>query len=169
MDVAALDLIARILHIAGVIIWIGHNWVNVVHIPVFRPVLPADPPETVREVFIAASKREHGIFRYSSLIVWVTGVFMLWRRGDLADAIALSGPSAVMGLGAWLGTLMVLNLWLIMWPHQKKVLGFVAAPDAERLRCARITFLSSRINTALSLATLVLMVVGAHGALLLGR
>ena len=58
---------------------------------------------------------------------------------------------------------MVLNLWLIMWPHQKKVLGFVEAPIAERLRCARITFLSSRVNTVLSIATLVLMVAGAHG------
>lgn len=163
MDLAALDLVARLLHIAGVIIWVGHNWVNVVQTPVFRGVLPADPAEAVREVFIGASKREHGIFRHASLVVWLTGVFLLWRRGDLVDALTLSGSSSIIGLGAWIGSLMVLNLWLIMWPHQKKVLGFVEAPTAERLRCARITFLSSRVNTVLSIATLVLMVAGAHG------
>lgn len=164
MDLAALDLVARILHVGGVIVWVGHNWVNVVHTPVFRPVLPAEPLEAVREVFIGASKREHAIFRHASLVVWATGVLLLWRRGDLAEALALSGPSAVIGLGAWVGTLMVLNLWLIMWPHQKKVLGFVEAPVAERLRCARITFLSSRVNTVLSIITLALMISGAHGA-----
>lgn len=163
MDLATIDLAARLLHVAGVIIWIGHNWVNVVQTPVFRRVLPADPPEAVRGVFIGASKREHGIFRHASLIVLATGVYMLWRRGDLADALALSGPSATIGLGAWIGTLMVLNLWLVLWPHQKKVLGFVPAPTEERLRCARITFLSSRTNTVLSAATLLLMIAGAHG------
>jgi len=162
MDLHTLDIAARILHIAGVIIWIGHNWVNVVQIPVFRRVLPADA-EAASGVFVAASKREHGIFRHASLVVLATGIFMLWRRGDLAEALALSGPSAVIGLGAWIGLVMVLNLWLVLWPHQKKVLGFVAAPLEERLRCARITFLSSRVNTTLSVITLMLMVIGAHG------
>ncbi len=168
MNLAAFDLIARFLHISGVVVWVGHNWVNVVQTPVFRSALPSDPPAAVLDVFRRASKREHGIFRHSSLVVWLTGLFMLWRRGDLADALTLSGPSALMGLGAWIGTLMVLNLWLIMWPHQKKVLGFVAASTAERLRCARITFLSSRVNTVLSIATLALMIAGAHGAWLFG-
>jgi hypothetical protein len=167
MDLAALDPLARILHIAGVIVWIGHNWVNVVNTPRFRGVLPDDPPEAAREVFIAASKREHAIFRHASLVAWITGIFLLWRRGDLVDALLISGPSAVIGLGAWIGTLMVANLWLVMWPHQKKVLGFVEAPVAERLRCARITFLSSRVNTVLSVATLTLMVMGAHSSWIL--
>ena len=168
MDLGALDLAARFLHVAGVIIWVGHNWVNVVQTPVFRRVLPAAPPERVREVFIGASKREHGIFRHASLMVLATGVYMLWRRGDLLDALMLSGPSATIGLGAWIGTLMVANLWFVLWPHQKKVLGFIPASIEERLRCARITFLSSRTNTVLSAATLLLMISGAHGILMLG-
>lgn len=163
-----IDVAARLLHVAGVIIWVGHNWVNVVQTPVFRRVLPADPPESVREVFVGASKREHGIFRHASLMVLASGVFMLWRRGDLFDALALSGPSATIGLGAYIGTLMVANLWFVLWPHQKKVLGFIPASTDERLRCARITFLSSRTNTVLSVATLLLMISGAHGILLFG-
>jgi uncharacterized membrane protein len=101
-------------------------------------------------------------------MVLASGVFMLWRRGDLFDALALSGPSATIGLGAYIGTLMVANLWFVLWPHQKKVLGFIPASTDERLRCARITFLSSRTNTVLSVATLLLMISGAHGILLFG-
>ncbi|AGK56749.1 hypothetical protein HYPDE_25323 [Hyphomicrobium denitrificans 1NES1] len=168
MDFAVLDIAARLLHVAGVVIWVGHNWVNVVQIPVFRRVLPDGPPEAVRGVFIAASKREHGIFRHASLVVLATGLFMLWRRGDLVDALSLSGSSAIIGLGAWTGTLMVSNLWFVLWPHQKKVLGFVEASTEERLRCARITFLSSRVNTVLSIVTLTLMITGAHGGISLG-
>lgn len=163
MEYGAMDLAARLLHVAGVIIWVGHNWVNVVQTPVFRRVLPADPPDAVRNVFIGASKREHGIFRHASLVVFATGIYMLWRRGDLLEALQLTGPSATIGLGAWLGILMVMNLWFVLWPHQKKVLGFIPAPTDERLRCARITFLSSRVNTVLSAATLLLMIAGAHG------
>lgn len=165
MDIALLDLAARVLHVAGVIIWVGHNWVNVVQIPKFRRVLPDAPQEAVKGVFMAASKREHGIFRHASLVVLATGLFMLWRRGDFVEALSLSGSSAVIGLGAWTGTLMVSNLWFVLWPHQKKVLGFIEASTEERLRCARITFLSSRVNTVLSMVTLFLMIAGAHGGL----
>jgi len=51
----------------------------------------------------------------------------------------------------------------VLWPHQKRVLGFVAAPVDERLRCARITFLSARVNTMLSIPVLFFMAAGAHG------
>jgi uncharacterized membrane protein len=163
VTLTTIDLAARWLHIAGVLVWIGHNWANVVNHPFYRPVLPQDPPEAIRDVFIAASKREHGVFRYASLVVWVTGLVMLSARGELVEAYTLSAPSLWIGLGVWTGTIMVLNLWFVLWPHQKKVLGFVPAPVEERLRCTRITFLSSRTNSFLSLATLFFMVMGAHG------
>ncbi|MBU2580642.1 MAG: hypothetical protein KJ622_02840 [Alphaproteobacteria bacterium] len=160
-----IDEAARILHIMGVVVWIGHNWSNVVHTPVYRPILPAEPGAAAREVALAASKREHGIFRYSSVVVLATGLFMLWQNDILVDTLTFSGPSMALGLGAWLGLAMVLNLWGIMWPHQQKVLGFVAAHPSERLRCSRVTFLSSRMNTVLSVVTIMLMIAGAHGAL----
>lgn len=167
MSYEVTDLAARWLHVAGIVVWMGHNWSNVVYNPVYRGVLPQDPPEAARDVFVAASKREHGIFRHASLVVLATGIFMLWRRGLLGDAVMLKGAAATLGLGVWLGTAMVLNLWFVLWPHQKKVLGFVAAATAERLRCSRVTFISSRVNTLLSFPTLLLMMAGAHGVSLL--
>jgi uncharacterized membrane protein len=163
MPLIMIDVAARWLHIAGVLVWIGHNWANVVNHPCYRRVLPQDPPEEIRSVFLAASKREHGVFRHASLVVWASGLIMLAIRGELVDAYMLSAPSQWIGLGAWTGTIMVLNLWFVLWPHQKKVLGFVEAPVEERLRCTRVTFLSSRTNSLLSLATLFFMVLGAHG------
>ena len=87
---------------------------------------------------------------------------MLVRRGDMLDALTLSGPAWGVGLGAWIGAAMAANLWFVLWPHQKKVLGFIPASDAERIRCARITFVSSRVNTVLSFFALGLMVAAAH-------
>jgi uncharacterized membrane protein len=168
MDSALLDAFVRWLHIAGVVIWMGHNWHNVVTTPRYLSVLPGDPAENIKDVFISASKREHGIFRYASLIVLASGILMLWQRNLLADALLLSGPAATLGAGIWLGLLMTLNLWFVMWPHQKKVLGFVPASVDERLRCSKITFRASRTNTVLSVPTMFLMVAGAHGAQLIG-
>lgn len=148
----------------AVVVWIGHNWSNVVQMPFYRPAVPVDPDDAVREVAIAASKREHGIFRHASLVVLATGLFMLWKRGDVVDALTLTGPSAILGAGIWIAIIMLINLWGVLWPHQKKVLGFVAATRDERLACTRITFLSSRINTVLATAAIVLMIAGAHAA-----
>ena len=71
-----------------------------------------------------------------------------------------------LGAGAWIGTVMMLNVWLVMWPHQKKVLGLVPAPLEERVRCSRITFLSARTNTMLSIPLLFLMAAGPHALFL---
>jgi uncharacterized membrane protein len=156
-----LDVIARYLHIFSILVWMGHNYANVIQNPQFKPAQP-----TNREAMTAAMRREHGTFRYASLVALVTGIYMLWFRGMFIDALSLSGHAAVMGVGVWLGFIMVLNLWFVLWPHQKKVLGFVPASDEERIRCSRITFLSSRTNTILSIATLFFMIAGAHGIFL---
>lgn len=158
MTLMVLDVLARLLHIFSVVIWMGHNYANVIQNPVFKPAQPSDPG-----AMMGAMKREHSIFRHASLVALITGIYMLWHRGMLFDALTLSGHAAVIGAGVWTGTIMVLNLWFIMWPHQKKVLGFVPASDEERIRCSRITFLSSRTNSILSIATLFFMISGAHG------
>lgn len=164
-EIAALvDTGLRWVHVGAALVWIGHNYVNVVLSPRFVPLGPEDfarPDESLE--LTARSKREHAVFRYSAIVTWVAGALMLWRSGMAWDAITFQGYAAVIGMGAWIGTIMVLNLWLVMWPHQKKALGFVAASAEERARCARITFLSSRTNTILSIPVLFLMAAGPHG------
>lgn len=160
---ALIDLVLRWAHFAGALIWIGHNYVNVVLTPRFVPLAAADFAAAAPvEALESRLKREHGVFRYAALVTWMSGALMLWRSGRLWDALSLSGYDAVIGTGAWIGTLMVLNLFLVLWPHQKKVLGFVPASPQERARCARITFLSSRTNTILSIPLLFFMGAASH-------
>ncbi len=158
---SSLDVLARVLHIFGILIWMGHNYANVIQNPKFTPAQPADPG-----AMMAAMKREHGTFRYASLLVLATGLYMLWYRGILIDVLTLSGHSVVMGIGVWTGLIMIANLWFVLWPHQKRVLGFIPASDSERIRCSRITFLSSRTNSILSVVALFFMITGAHGLFL---
>ena len=72
---------------------------------------------------------------------------------------------APLGVGAWLGTIMFLNVWGIIWPNQKKILGFVAASDEEKTKARRVAFLASRTNTMLSIPMLFFMTAGAHTGL----
>ncbi|RKZ71624.1 MAG: hypothetical protein DRQ48_02980, partial [Gammaproteobacteria bacterium] len=74
----------------------GHNYANVIQNPFFKPAQPSN-----REAMTAAMKREHGTFRYASLVALVTGVYMLWFRDMFIDTLTLSGPAVVMGVGVW--------------------------------------------------------------------
>lgn len=162
METALIEVALRMAHIGAAIVWIGHNYATAITRPRF---VPFSGEAASDGDFQSRMRREHGIFRWSSVVAWSAGLAMLWRHGQLPDALVLAPGTEVIGLGAWIGTVMMLNVWLVLWPHQKKVLGFVAAPHDERVRCSRITFLSARVNTVLSLPLLFLMVAGAHGAL----
>lgn len=163
MDSVLIDPVLRWGHVAGALVWIGHNYANFIARPAFAPFQGEQGASGSASDFAARLQREHGTFRWASVIVWALGLAMLWRKDMLADALTLSGPAVLIGLGTWIGTAMMLNVWFVLWPHQKKVLGFVPAPHDERVRCSRITFLSARVNTMLSIPLLFLMVAGSHG------
>jgi uncharacterized membrane protein len=165
MEWDALGLVLRWVHIGSGIVWMGHNYVNVILRPRYVPfIVPAGGAASAE--FKARERIEHAFFRYASIVAWVTGMLMLWQKGWLGDAVLLHGYLAVIGTAAWIGTAMTLNVWLVLWPHQKRVLGFVPASAAERLRCSRITFLSSRTNTMLSVPLLWLMAGSQHAGTL---
>ena len=65
-------------------------------------------------------------------------------------------------MGAWLGTIMLINVWAIIWPNQQKVLGLVAAKPEEKTKAARMAFLASRVNTLLSIPMLFFMASSSH-------
>jgi uncharacterized membrane protein len=71
------------------------------------------------------------------------------------------------GVGAWLGTIMLFNVWVLIWPNQKKVLGIVAASADEVARAKRVALLASRTNTMLSIPMLMSMVGYGHGGFFL--
>jgi uncharacterized membrane protein len=69
----------------------------------------------------------------------------------------------VIGIGAWLGTIMLLNVWGIIWPNQKKVLGIKPATDEEKAKARKVALYASRTNFILSIPMLMCMGGAGHG------
>jgi uncharacterized membrane protein len=82
------------------------------------------------------------------------------------DAFLLRNGMGPIGIGAWLGTIMLFNVWVLIWPNQKKILGMTPASDDEKNKARRVAFLASRTNTMLSIPMLFFMATGmSHSAL----
>ena len=71
-------------------------------------------------------------------------------------------------IGAWLGTIMLFNVWVLIWPNQQKILGMVQASDDEKAKARRVAFLASRTNLMLSLPMLFFMANGLSQRALIG-
>jgi uncharacterized membrane protein len=100
-------------------------------------------------------------FRWAAVVTWLAGAALLGSR--FVPAFMLQPEAGFIGLGAWLGTIMAFNVWVLIWPNQKKILGMVQASDEEKNTARRVAFLASRTNTMLSLPLLFFMGVGVHG------
>ncbi|VAW69177.1 FIG00858126: hypothetical protein [hydrothermal vent metagenome] len=107
-------------------------------------------------------------FRMSAAVTWLTGVSALASigggMGGVVDAFTFQNGMGIIGLGAWLGTIMLFNVWVLIWPNQKKILGLDGkehSPEAIA-GAKKIALLASRTNTALSIPMLLCMVGYAH-------
>lgn len=108
-------------------------------------------------------------FRWSALLTWVMGFSYLAYSGNLA-AFALGLTSTpvnvyqlTIGIGAWLGTIMLFNVWVLIWPNQKKLLGIVSASDEQKAVARKVAGMASRTNTMLSIPMLMCMASAFHG------
>jgi len=73
------------------------------------------------------------------------------------------------GTGAWLGTIMLFNVWGIIWPNQKKILGIVAATDEQKAAARKAAGMASRVNFVLSIPMIMCMAGATHGLPFMGR
>ncbi len=71
------------------------------------------------------------------------------------------------GIGGWFGTIMLFNVWVLIWPNQKKILGMVEASAEEIAKARRVAFLASRTNTLLSIPMVMSMVGYGHGGFII--
>jgi uncharacterized membrane protein len=69
----------------------------------------------------------------------------------------------VIGIGAWMGTIMLFNVWVLIWPNQKKILGIVEADPASIPGAKKVALMASRTNTLLSIPMLMCMIGFNHG------
>ena len=150
----------RWLHVLSAIMWIGLLWYfNFVQIP-SMPKIPDDQKPAISKVIAPAALFW---FRWSAMATIVTGLIVAAMYKYLGWALTLGlidgDPKHTMiGIGMWLGIIMWFNVWMIIWPNQKKALGMVEVNAEEKAAAARTAMLFSRTNTLLSIPMLFAMV-----------
>lgn len=148
------------LHVFFGILWIGLlYYLNFVQVP----TMPSIPAEQKGAITGHIAPRVFFYFRYAALLTVITGLVVAKNGGFLESALALSGTGKVklIGVGMWLALIMAFNVWFIIWPAQKKILGIVEATAEEKAAAAPRALIASRTNLLLSLAMLYAM-VGAN-------
>ncbi len=149
--------IFRWMHVFFGILWIGLlYYLNFVQVP----TMPSVPAELKKGVTGYIAPKVFFFFRWSALLTVVTGLVIAIVGGYAHQALTFSGEGNVdlIGLGIWLALIMFLNVWVIIWPAQKKILGIVEASDAEKAKAAPRALAASRTNLLLSLPMLYAMV-----------
>jgi uncharacterized membrane protein len=159
------------LHVLAGITWIGLlYYFNFVQVPALADAASDEGGPGGAGITRYVAPRALAWFRWGAVVTWLTGAAFLLHRGQLDDAFALglltdeiNAYAMTIGIGAWLGTIMLFNVWVLIWPNQKKVLGLVEASPDQIAKAKRTAFLASRTNTLLSIPLVMSMVGGGHG------
>ena len=157
------------IHVLAGVVWIGLlYYFNFVQVPGVGAAL-ADkdgPGPAAINKYVAPTALLW--FRMAAAVTWLTGLSALATLGGgmqgIIDAFTFQNGMAIIGLGAWLGTIMLFNVWVLIWPNQKKILGLDGQQhDADTIASAKkVALMASRTNTALSIPMLLCMVGFAH-------
>ncbi|MBN8552917.1 MAG: hypothetical protein J0L52_08505 [Caulobacterales bacterium] len=156
----------RWVHVLAGVLWIGllyyFNFVQIRRMP----DIPAELKPAVSK-YIAPEALFW--FRWAALVTVLAGLVTAFLRGaDYAHETLTLGLAGgfqagdsgftLMGVGMWLGIIMMLNVWGFIWPNQKIALGIKDGYDADaKAKAARTAMLFSRTNLLLSLPMLVSM------------
>lgn len=154
--------LARWLHFLAGVMWIGLlYYFNFVQVAALKA---ATADGTAAGITKHVAPRALLYFRWAAVVTWLAGAALLGSQ--FLDAFLLRRGMAPIGLGAWLGTIMLFNVWVLIWPNQQKILGLVPASDEEKGKARRVAFLASRTNTMLSIPLLFFMAGGwSHRAI----
>jgi len=157
--------ISRWIHFMAGVMWIGllyyFNFVNV------AAAKAAAADGTGAGIAKHVMPRALLYFRWAAVVTWLAGASLLGKH--FFDAFFfLSKAYYAIGIGAWLGSIMLFNVWVLIWPNQKKILGVVQATDEEKNKARRVAFLASRTNTMLSIPMLYFMAAAGHTAIFFG-
>jgi uncharacterized membrane protein len=148
--------IARWVHFMAGIMWVGLlYYFNFVQVAALKA---ATADGTQAGITKHVAPRALLFFRWAAVVTWLAGATLLGNQ--FVNAFTLSKGMAGIGMGAWLGTIMLFNVWVLIWPNQQKILGLKPATDEEKATARRVAFLTSRANVALSMPMLFFMAGG---------
>jgi len=148
----------RWMHVFFGILWIGLlYYLNFVQVP----TMPKIPAEMKGAITGHIAPKVFFFFRWAALLTVITGLVIAIVSGYGHRALTFSGLSKaenLIGVGMWLALIMAFNVWFIIWPAQKKILGIVEATAEEKAAAAPRALIASRTNLLLSLPMLYCMV-----------
>jgi uncharacterized membrane protein len=151
----------------GILQWVhvffGITWIGLLYYFNFvqTPTMPTIPAELKPGVSKYIAPKALFYFRWGAAMTVLSGLLLAWSYHELVEALTLQPSARLIGIGMWLALIMAFNVWVIIWPNQKKVLGFVAADDASKAKAAAAAGIASRLNVLLSIPMLLAM-TNAH-------
>ena len=152
----ALGFLFRWIHLLAGVAWIGLLWYfNFVQGEYFKEAEASSKSDAIRKLV----PRALWWFRWGAMFTFISGVALLGAKH-------LSGYGII--VGAVLGTLMFLNVWLIIWPNQKIVIASAekaaAGGEADPAAAGALAKagLASRTNTLFSIPMLFFMASSVH-------
>ena len=155
----------RYLHVLSGVMWIGLLWYfNFVQIP-NMPNIPDEQKPAIGKIIAPAALFW---FRWAALSTIITGLIVAYLNGYVNTAMTLgligdANPKSItIGIGMWLGIIMAYNVWMVIWPNQKKALGMIEVNTEEKAKSAKTAMLFSRTNTLLSIPMLLTMVTAQN-------
>ncbi len=159
------------MHVLAGITWIGLlYYFNFVQVPaVANALAEADsggPGAAAINKYVAP--RALLWFRWGALATWLTGAMALEAMhaaegSGFVAAFTFQEGYRVIGTGAWLGTIMLFNVWVLIWPNQKKILGIVESTPEAIAKGKVVALMASRTNTLLSVPMILAMTSQGHG------
>jgi uncharacterized membrane protein len=161
--------LARWLHLLSGVMWIGLlYYFNVAQTPALAAAAADKGGPGGAGITKYVAPRALLWFRWAAVSTWLTGAWYLGRAGNFVNAFTFGHfgqdyYGLVIGMGAWLGTIMLFNVWVLIWPNQKKILGIVPATDEEKAKARKVAGLASRTNFVLSIPMLLCMGSASHG------
>ena len=160
-DILFWSWLFRYFHVISGVMWIGLLWYfNFVQIPNMSNI-PDEQKPAIGKVIAPAALFW---FRWAALSTIITGLIVAYLNGYVNQAMTLgligdADPKSItIGIGMWLGIIMAYNVWMVIWPNQKKALGMIEVSPEEKAKSARTAMLFSRTNTLLSFPMLLSMV-----------
>ena len=147
-----MDIVMRWGHIVFGVAWIGllyyFNFVQTEYVKEADDSAKAD-------VMAKLAPRALWWFRWAAMFTFLSGLLLLgWLHQMNKFSLGIT-------LGALMGTIMMLNVWLIIWPNQKIVIGL---ESGDKAAAGPKAALASRTNTLFSLPMLFFMVASGHAS-----
>ena len=159
----------RWLHIISGVMWIGLlYYFNVAQIPALAAANADKGGPGGAGITKYVAPRALLWFRWAAVVTALTGIIYIesaYRAagGGLAQVLLLQEGYRTIGIGSWLGLIMLFNVWVLIWPNQKKVLGIKPATDEQKASARFVATMASRTNFALSIPMLMCMGGQSHG------